>query len=74
MIRSRKLRWVGHLVRMEESRSSFKILKHKSTGKIFLGRARRTWEENIGMNLKAIGVNSRNWVDPAHTGIIGEPL
>ena len=43
---------------MEESRSSFKIV----TGKRLLGRSRRRWEDNIGMDLKEIGINRRNWV------------
>ena len=50
---------------MEESRRSFKILKGTSAGKRFLGRARRRWEDNIRMDLKEIGINTRNWVDLA---------
>ena len=41
MIKSRRLRWAGHVDRMEESRSAFKILTGKSTGKRPLGRPRR---------------------------------
>ena len=37
---------------MEEGRSAFKILTGKPTGKIFLGRPRRRWGENIRMGLK----------------------
>ena len=40
VIKSRKLRWVGHIARMEEGRSAFKILTGKPTGKISLGRPR----------------------------------
>ena len=35
MIKSRRLRWVGHVARMEEGRSDFKILTGKPTGKTF---------------------------------------
>ena len=49
MIKSRRLRWAGHVARMEEGRSAFKILTGKSTGP--LGRPRRRWEDTIGMDL-----------------------
>ena len=38
MIKSRRLRWAGHVDRMEESRSAFKMLTGKPTGKRPLGR------------------------------------
>ena len=63
VIKSRKLRWTGHVARMEEGRSAFKILTGKPTGKRPLGRPRRRWEDNIKMDLKEIGINMRNWVD-----------
>ena len=47
VIKSRRLRWAGHVARMEEGRSAFKILTGKSTGKRPLGRPRRRWEDNI---------------------------
>jgi hypothetical protein len=59
------LRWAGHVARMEEGRSAFKILTDKRTGKRHLGRPRRRWEDNIRMYLKEIGINARNWVDSA---------
>ena len=37
VIKSRRLRWAGHVARMEEGRSAFKILKGKPTGKRPLG-------------------------------------
>ena len=52
MIKSRRLRWAGHIVRTDEGKSSFKILIGKPTGKRPLGRPRRKWEDNIRMNLK----------------------
>ena len=47
VIKSRRFRWAGHVARMEEDRSAFKILTGKSTGKRPLGRPRRRWEDNI---------------------------
>ena len=63
VIKSRKLRSVGHVARMEEGRSTFKILTGKPTGKIALGRPRRRWEDNIRMDRKELSINTRNWVD-----------
>ena len=51
VIKSRRLRLAGHVARMEEGRSAFKILTGKPTGKIPLVRPRRRWENNIRMDL-----------------------
>ena len=50
---------------MEESRSAFKILTGKPTGKRPLGRPRRRWEDTIRMDHEEIGINTGNWVDSA---------
>ena len=63
MIKSRILRWAGHVARMEVGKSAFKILIGKPTGKRPLGRPRGRCEDNIRMDLKEIGVNTRNWID-----------
>ena len=62
VIKSRRLRWACHVARIEEAKSSFKILVGKPTGKRPLERPRRRWEDNITMDLKEIGINTRNWV------------
>ena len=59
-MKSRRLRWFGHVARIEEGRSSFKILKDKPTGKRPLGRPWRRWEDNIRMDLEEIGINAGN--------------
>ena len=59
MIKSRRLRLAGHVARMEEDWSVFKILTGKPTGKRPLGRARRRWGDNIRMDLEEIGINTR---------------
>ena len=46
---------------MEEGRSTFKML----IGKRLIGRPKRRWEDNIRMNLKEIGINTRNLVNSA---------
>ena len=65
VIKSRRLRWEGHVARMEECRSAFKILRGKPTGRRPLGRPRRRWEDNIRMDLEEMGVNAGSWVDLA---------
>ena len=52
MIKSRILRWAGHVARMEEGRSAFKILTGKPTGT--LGRPRRRLEDIVRMDLEEI--------------------
>ena len=56
------MRWAGHVARMEEGRSAFKILTGKSTGKRPVGKHRRRLEDNT-IHLKEIVINTRNWVD-----------
>ena len=51
MIKSRRLRWAGHVGKMEEGRSAFKILTGISAGKRHLGRSRGRWEDNIRIDL-----------------------
>ena len=63
VIKSRRLRWASHVARREEGRSVFKILI--ATGKMFSGRPRQRWEENIRIDLTEIGINTRSWVESA---------
>ena len=65
-----RVRWAGHVARMEEGRSAFKIL----TGKTPLGRRWRRWEDNIRMDLEEIGINAGNWLIQLMIENIGEPL
>ena len=62
VIKSRRLRWAGHIARNEEG-ERFKILTGKPTGNKPSGRARHTWEDNIRRDLKEISVNMGYWVD-----------
>ena len=75
VIKSRRLRWTGHVARMEEGWIVFDILTGKLAGKRPLGRPGQRWEDNIRLNLKKISVNMSNWIDSApRLGIIGELL
>ena len=66
--------WAGHVARMEEGRSAYKILTGKPTGKRPLGRPRRRWEDNIRMDLKEIVINAGNCVDSAQDRIYWRAL
>ena len=58
----RRLRWEGHLARMEQSRNAYGILVEKPEGKRSLGRPRCRWEDNIKMNLKEVGCDPGDWI------------
>ena len=60
VIKSRRLKWVGYVARVEEGSSAFKMLRGKPTGKRPLGRARRRREDKIRMDLEEIGANAGN--------------
>jgi hypothetical protein len=51
VIKSRRMKRVGHLVCMEEMRNAYKILVRKPKGKRPCGRTRHRWEDNIRLDL-----------------------
>ena len=55
VIKSRRMRWVGHVARMGERRGAFRVLVGKPEGKRPLGRPRRRWEDNIRMDPQEVG-------------------
>jgi hypothetical protein len=54
VIKSRRMRWTGHVARMGEGRGLYRVLVEKPEGKGPLGRARLKWEDNIKMNLQEV--------------------
>jgi hypothetical protein len=63
MIKSRRMRWAGHVARMVAKRNACRILVGKPTGKRPLGRPRRRWVDNIKMDLREIGYGGMDWID-----------
>ncbi|KAJ4439145.1 hypothetical protein ANN_15102 [Periplaneta americana] len=61
-IKSRRLRWSGHVARMGESRNSYRVLVGRPEGKRPLGRPRCRWEDNIKMDLREVGYDDRDWI------------
>jgi hypothetical protein len=55
IIKSRRMRWEGHVARMWEKRNAYRLLVGKPEGKRPLGRPRRRWVDNIRMDLGEVG-------------------
>ena len=64
-LKSRQLRWAGHVARTEQSRNAYRVLMGKSEGKRPLGRPRRRWEDNIRMDLREVDRDQGEWIDLA---------
>jgi hypothetical protein len=61
-VKSRRMRWVGHVARMEEQRKVYKVLVGKIERKSPLGSPRSRWEDGIIMDLREIGLGSVDWI------------
>jgi hypothetical protein len=62
VIKSRRMRWAGHVARMGEGRSVYRVLVGRPEGERPLGRPTRRWEDNIKMDLRDIGIDGENWI------------
>jgi hypothetical protein len=62
IIKSRRMRWAGHVARMGKKRNVYRLLVGKPEEKRPLGRPRRRWIDNIKMDLLEIGVNVVGWI------------
>jgi hypothetical protein len=65
VIKSRRMRWAGHVARMEEGRGVYRVLVGRPESKRPLGRRRGRWEDNIKMDLKESGIDGTNWIQLA---------
>jgi hypothetical protein len=65
VIKSRRMRWAGHVARMGEGRGVYRILVGRPEGKRPLGRPRRRWEDNFKMDLRETGIDGANWIQLA---------
>ena len=65
MVKSRRMRWAGHVARMGEGRGVHRVLIGKPEGKRPLGRPRRRWEDNINMDLQEVGGSCGHWMELA---------
>jgi hypothetical protein len=60
VIKSRRIRWAGHVASISEGRDVYRILVGRSEGKRPLGRPRRRWKDNIKLDLREIGIDGTN--------------
>jgi len=65
VVKSRRMRWAGHVTRMGERRGVYRVLLGKSEGKGPLGRPKRRWEDNIKMDLQEVGCGGMDWIELA---------
>ena len=63
VIKSRRMRWAGHVARMGERRGVYRVLVWKPEGKRPMGRPRCRWEDNIKMDLQEGGCGGMDWID-----------
>jgi hypothetical protein len=61
-IKSRIMRWAGHVARMVEGRNVYRVLVGKPEGKRPLGRPRHKWKDGISMNIREIGWGGVEWI------------
>jgi hypothetical protein len=64
-IKSRRMRWVGHVACMGEEGEVYKVLVGKSEGKRLLRRPRRRWEDGFRMDLGEIAWGCVEWIQLA---------
>jgi hypothetical protein len=65
VIKSRRMRWTGHVARTGEGKGVYIVLVGRPEGKRPLERPRRRWEDNIKMGLREMGIDGANWIQLA---------
>jgi len=62
VIKSRRMRWAGHVARMGEEIGVYRVLLGKPEGRRPLGRPRRRWVDNIRMGVQEVGCGYMDWI------------
>ena len=62
VIKSRRMRWAGHVAGLGEERGMYMVLVGKLEGKRPLGRPRHRWVDNIRMDLHEVGCGYMDWI------------
>jgi hypothetical protein len=65
VVKSRRMRWAGHVARREENRGVHSVLVGKPEGKRPLGRPRRRWDGNMKMDLQKVRGGRGDWMELA---------
>jgi hypothetical protein len=69
VMKSRRVRWAGHVARMAEGSGVYRVLVGKPEGRRPLGRPRRRWEDNIRMDIQEVGLGCEDWIGLAQGSI-----
>ena len=62
VIKSRRMRWAAHVVRMGEERGLYRVLLGKPEGRKPMRRPRRRWVDNIRTDLQEVGCGYMDWI------------
>jgi hypothetical protein len=65
MIKSRRMKWTGHVTRVGKGRGVYMVLVGKPEGKRPLERPWRSWDDNIKMDLQEVGCGVMDWIELA---------
>ena len=65
VVKSKRMRWAGHMAHMGEDSGVHRVLVGKPEGKRPLGSPRRGWEDNIKMDLQEVGGGRGDWTELA---------
>ena len=63
VVKSRRMRWAGHVARMGEESGVHRVLVGNPDGKRLLGRPTHRWGDNIKMDIQEVGGGSGNWME-----------
>jgi hypothetical protein len=69
VIKSRMMRWAGHVGHMGEGRGIYRVLVERLESKRPLGRPKRRWEDNIKIDLREMEIDGRNWIRLAQDSV-----
>jgi hypothetical protein len=70
VVKSRRMRWTGHVAHMGERRGVYRVLVGRPEGKRLLGRPNHKWEDSIKMDFREIGIDGANWMQLAQDRIL----
>jgi hypothetical protein len=64
-MKTRRMRWAGHVARMEGKRNAYRLLMGTPEGKRTHGRTKHRWVNNIRMDLVEVGWGDVDWISLA---------
>jgi hypothetical protein len=71
VIKSRRMRWAGHVAHVGDRKGAYRVLVGRGERRRPLGRPRCRLEDNIKMDLQALGLGGMEWIDVAQGQVAG---